>query len=167
MMPDKLDCLKSGMPEKSLSQVSRVLREQHEKGLLAFQRQNLDYAISILNQVLQQEPALYESRETLRAAQFKKAGSGSSFFKKIMGSANPMLARGHIQDVGSIWNTVQGVLFASANVDHHQCSTVTNQHKCAVFQQVGLDRKHIAAEQLVAASDQSCQRSKGDVRQTV
>src|SRR5438552_166032 len=84
------------MPEKTLNQVSRALREQHEKGVLAFQRQNFDYAISILNQVLQQEPALYESREALRAAQFKRAGSGSSFFKKIIGSANPLLPRGQL-----------------------------------------------------------------------
>jgi hypothetical protein len=61
--------------------------------VLAFQRQNFDYAISILTQVLLMEPAFYEARETLRAAQFKKAGSASGFFKRMLGSANPLLAK--------------------------------------------------------------------------
>jgi tetratricopeptide (TPR) repeat protein len=84
------------MPEKSANDIPRPLREQYEKGLAALQRQNFDYAISILSQVLQKEPGFYECREALRAVQFKKAGGGTSFFKKMFGSANPMLAKGQL-----------------------------------------------------------------------
>jgi tetratricopeptide (TPR) repeat protein len=84
------------MPEKTLSEISRPLREQYEKGVAAFQRQNVDYAISILNQVLEKEPGFYECREALRAAQFRKAGGSTSFFKRFLGSANPMLAKGQL-----------------------------------------------------------------------
>ena len=53
------------MPEKSLTAIPRPLREQYEKGLAALQRQNFDYAIVILEQVLQQEPGFYAGREAL------------------------------------------------------------------------------------------------------
>ena len=92
----KLNCLTSSMPEKSLNEIPRLVREQHEKAVLAFQRQNFDYAISILTQVLHKEPGFYEARETLRAAQFKKAGSATGFFKRMLGSANPLLAKGQM-----------------------------------------------------------------------
>jgi tetratricopeptide (TPR) repeat protein len=82
------------MPEKTLNEIASPLREQYEKGLAAIQRHNLDYAISILSQLLQREPGFYECREALRAAQFRKAGSGKSFLKKVLGLANPMLAKG-------------------------------------------------------------------------
>jgi tetratricopeptide (TPR) repeat protein len=86
------------MPEKKLSEIPRVLREQYEKGMAALQRQNFDYAIAIFNQVLQREPAFYDCREALRATQFKKAGSSTSFFRKMIGSASssPLLAKGQL-----------------------------------------------------------------------
>ncbi|MBI3418378.1 MAG: tetratricopeptide repeat protein [Verrucomicrobia bacterium] len=84
------------MPEKKLAQIPRVLREQHEKGLAALQRNNFDYAISLLGVVVEKEPACFESREALRAAQLRKAGGATSFFRKMLGSANPMLAKGQL-----------------------------------------------------------------------
>lgn len=86
------------MPEKSKDQVSRALREQYEKGVTNFQRQNFDYAIAILNQVLTQEPGFYECRQALRATQFKKAGAGSGFFKKVFSgaSSSPLVAKGQL-----------------------------------------------------------------------
>lgn len=65
-----------GMAEKRLHEVSRAWREQYEKGKLAFERNNLDYALKLLGKVLEQEPGFYACREALRAAQFKKAGQG-------------------------------------------------------------------------------------------
>lgn len=58
-------------------------------------RENFDYAISLFNQVLAKEPALYECRKELRMAQQKKAGSGTGFFKKMLSSASsqPLVAR--------------------------------------------------------------------------
>ncbi|HVR34982.1 MAG TPA: tetratricopeptide repeat protein [Methylomirabilota bacterium] len=85
------------MPEKSLNQIPRALREQFEKGMAALQRQNYDYALTFFNQALKTEPAFYECREALRATQFKRAGAARGFFKKILGSASasPMLAKGN------------------------------------------------------------------------
>ncbi len=76
------------MPEKPLSAIPRQLRDQYEKGKIAFQRNNCDYAISILSGVLKMEPGFFEAREALRAAQFKKSGGGQTgFFKKMLGGA--------------------------------------------------------------------------------
>lgn len=86
------------MPEKTLSEIPRPLRELYEKGNAAFQRENWDYAIAIFNQVLQKEPAFYDCREALRACQFKKAEKATGFFKRFLGSASnsPLLAKGQI-----------------------------------------------------------------------
>lgn len=86
------------MPEKTLNQVPRSVREQYQKGVTAFQRQNFDYAQAILTQVLEQEPAFYECREALRATQFKKSGSGGGFFKKMLSGAStsPLVAKGQL-----------------------------------------------------------------------
>src|SRR5881398_1009151 len=75
------------MPEKLLTAIPRPLREQYEKGLAAIQRQNLDYAIAIFDQVMQKEPGFYACREALRAAQAKRAGKKGGFLKKMFGAA--------------------------------------------------------------------------------
>lgn len=75
------------MPEKSFNEVPRVERELFDKGLAALERNNLDYALVIFNQILSKEPGFYECRERLRGAQMKKAGSGGGFFKKMLGTA--------------------------------------------------------------------------------
>ncbi len=86
------------MPEKKLSEIPRALREQYEKGLAAFQRQNLDYALTIFSKVLESEPGFFECRQALRAAQFKRSGEKTSFFKKVIGtaSASPLIAKGQL-----------------------------------------------------------------------
>src|SRR5438093_4324128 len=83
------------MPEKSVSDLPRDLRELYQKGATALQRQNFDYAIAILQQVLQREPALLEARQALRAAQIKKSGGTTSFLKKVLGGASnsPLVAK--------------------------------------------------------------------------
>jgi tetratricopeptide (TPR) repeat protein len=83
------------MPEKSLNQVPRDLRDLYQKGATALQRQNLDYAIAIFQQVLQREPGFLECRQALRAAQIKKTGGSTSFFKKVLGGAgaSPLIAK--------------------------------------------------------------------------
>jgi tetratricopeptide (TPR) repeat protein len=87
------------MPEKSQNEIPACWQEMYEKGLTAYQRQNLDYAIPLFNQILEKEPGFYDCREALRAAQFKKAGAGSNFFMRALGKATstgPLLARGRI-----------------------------------------------------------------------
>ena len=83
------------MPEKSLSEIPRDMRELYQKGTIALQRQNFDYAIAIFQQVLLREPALLDCRQALRAAQIKKTGGSTGFFKKVLGSASnsPLVAK--------------------------------------------------------------------------
>lgn len=106
------------MPEKSTSEMPRPLRDLFTKGKEAIQRNNLDYALTIFTQVLQQEPAFYECREALRAAQIKKSGGGGGFFKKIVGSAHPLLAKGQLALRGNpkeAMNVAEQILNSDAN----------------------------------------------------
>lgn len=87
------------MPEKTLADIPRNLRELYDKGNAALQKKNYDYAIAIYNQVLSSEPGFYPCREALRACQFAKAGSGGGFLKKMFGtaSASPQVAQAKFQ----------------------------------------------------------------------
>jgi tetratricopeptide (TPR) repeat protein len=76
------------MPEKNVSQLPRELRDLYQKGTQALTRQNFEYAIAILNQVLSKDPSCFECRQALRAAQFKSAGNSGGFFKKMLGGAS-------------------------------------------------------------------------------
>jgi tetratricopeptide (TPR) repeat protein len=87
------------MPEKALNAIPRVQRDSYEKALTAINRNNLDYAISILTQVVSVEPAFFEARQALRAAQFKRRGASTGgFFKKMIGGATsqPALAKAQL-----------------------------------------------------------------------
>jgi len=87
------------MAEKKSNEIPREARSLFTKGMEAVQRENLDYAITLFNQVLENEPAFYECRKALREAQFKKAGTGGSgFFKKMMSGAgsSPLVAKGQM-----------------------------------------------------------------------
>ena len=57
------------MAEKSVNDLPRDLRVLFTKGNEALQRDNFDYAIDLFNQILAREPALYDCRKALRAAQ--------------------------------------------------------------------------------------------------
>jgi tetratricopeptide (TPR) repeat protein len=83
------------MPEKNVSQLPRELRDLYQKGTQALTRQNFEYAIAILNQVLSKDPSCFECRQALRAAQFKNAGNSGGFFKKMLGgaSSSPAIAK--------------------------------------------------------------------------
>lgn len=83
------------MAEKTSSEVAPFCREQFEKGMAAYNRQNYDYAAEILSGLLQLEPGYYEAREALRVTQFKRIKSDQGFFSKILGKASvsPTLAK--------------------------------------------------------------------------
>ena len=83
------------MPEKSLNEIPRDLREMFQKGNAALQRQNYDYAITFYEQALRREPAFFDCRQALRATQFKKAGGKTTFLKKMLGGAanSPLIAK--------------------------------------------------------------------------
>ncbi len=57
---------------------SRKAREMFEKGFSAMDRDNLDYAMDMFQQVLDIEPGFYEARQYLRAAQLRKFKAGGS-----------------------------------------------------------------------------------------
>jgi tetratricopeptide (TPR) repeat protein len=86
------------MAEKSVNEISRDIRAIFQKGNDALLRENYDYAVDLLTQVMEREPAFYEGRKALRVAQSKKAGGGGGFFKKAMRSASssPLVAKGQI-----------------------------------------------------------------------
>lgn len=87
------------MAEKTLNVIPRAQRDLYEKAVTAIQRNNLDYAISILGGVLKMEPGFFDARQALRAAQFKKSGSSQTgFFKKMIGGATsqPALAKAQL-----------------------------------------------------------------------
>jgi tetratricopeptide (TPR) repeat protein len=86
------------MPEKSMNEVPRDLRELYQKGATALQRQNFDYALAIFQQVLQREPGFFDCRQALRATQYKKNGNSGGFFKKMIGgaSSSPLIAKGQL-----------------------------------------------------------------------
>jgi len=87
------------MAEKSINEISADSRRLYTKATEAAQRENLDYAIDLFNQVLEKEPEFFECRKALRETQFKKAGNkGSGFFKKMWSgaSSSPLVAKGQI-----------------------------------------------------------------------
>jgi tetratricopeptide (TPR) repeat protein len=86
------------MAEKTLNDLTRDLRVLFTRGHDALQRENFDYAIDLFNQVLAREPGLYECRRELRAAQFRKAGGGGGFMKRMWSNASssPLVARGEV-----------------------------------------------------------------------
>jgi tetratricopeptide (TPR) repeat protein len=84
------------MAEKNLNEIARDARVQFNRGMEALTRDNFDYAIALLNQVLETEPGFFDCRKALRDAQFRKAGdSGGGFFKKMWSGAgnSPQVAK--------------------------------------------------------------------------
>jgi tetratricopeptide (TPR) repeat protein len=87
------------MAEKSINEISRDARVLFTKANEALQRENVDYAIALFNQVLEKEPAFFECRKVLRATQFRKAGDkGGGFFKKMLSGAgsSPQIAKAKV-----------------------------------------------------------------------
>ncbi|HUA38565.1 MAG TPA: tetratricopeptide repeat protein [Candidatus Sulfopaludibacter sp.] len=86
------------MTEKEINEISRDARVLFNKGAEAAQRDNLDYAIALYNQVLEKEPGFFECRRLLRDLQLKKTGGGGGFFKKMLSgaSSSPLVAKGQI-----------------------------------------------------------------------
>ncbi|MBI5775418.1 MAG: tetratricopeptide repeat protein [Verrucomicrobia bacterium] len=86
------------MAELTVKEVTPVVRDLFDKGRLALQRENFDYAILWFTQALQREPGFFACRELLRTAQFKKQGGSSGFFKKVMDTAgsSPLIAKGQM-----------------------------------------------------------------------
>lgn len=76
------------MHETSANALAPQLREQFAKARQAFDRNNLDYAIALLENILRQVPSCYEAREILRATQVKRNEGKRGFLKKMLGTAS-------------------------------------------------------------------------------
>jgi len=70
------------MAEKTINEISRDARMLFTKGSEAAQRDNLDYAIDLFNQVLEKEPEFFECRKSLRSVQFKKRAPPARDFQE-------------------------------------------------------------------------------------
>lgn len=90
------------MAEIGFDDISIEARTLYQKGTESLERKNLDYAVALLQQLVTREPAFFEGRKALRAAQFAKGGGGGSggggFFKKMLSGASnsPLLAKAQI-----------------------------------------------------------------------
>jgi|SRR5579862_788536 len=108
------------MAEKSVNEISRELRQIYQKGSDALQRDNCDYAIELLMQVLEKEPGFYDARKALRNAQAQKSGEGGGFFKKAFSNASssPLIAQGQIalkRNPGDALSIGEKILNSDAN----------------------------------------------------
>jgi len=124
------------MAEKSVNEISRDVRQIFQKGNDALTRENYDYAVDLLMQVLEKEPGFYEGRKALRLAQQRKAGGGGGFFKKAWSSASssPLIAKGQLalrRDPAEALNIAEQIL----NSD----PTSTAGHKLIAEAAVALD----------------------------
>jgi tetratricopeptide (TPR) repeat protein len=84
------------MPEKLVNELPPDLRRLYIKAQEAAQRENPDYAMTLICQILEKEPAFFHARQTLRLEQAKKAaGASTGFFKKMMSGAgaSPQIAK--------------------------------------------------------------------------
>ena len=86
------------MAEKSVNEIPREIRKIYDTGREALQRDNHDYAIELLTQVLEKEPGFYEARKALRSAQAQKSGGSGSFLKKAWSNTSSahLIAQGQI-----------------------------------------------------------------------
>jgi len=109
------------MADKNLNQVGGEARKLFTKGTEALARENVDYAVALLTQALDQEPAFYDCRKALRDAQSRKAGnSGSGFFKKMLSGAgsSPQVAKAQLtlrNNPGGAMNIAEQILNGDPN----------------------------------------------------
>ena len=82
------------MAEKTVDNISPAARDQYQKALAAFERNNLEYAIEMLLQCLAMEPNFTQGRKYLRAAQMKRAESHGGFRRAMVGAKlQPLLLK--------------------------------------------------------------------------
>lgn len=130
------------MAELTLKEVSPGVRDLFDKGKLALQRENFDYAILWFTQALQREAGFFACRELLRTAQFKKQGGGGGFFKKVMGTAgnSPLIAKGQVTLRS---NPAETLLIAEQILTSDPASTAG--HKLLAEAALALEMPHTAA----------------------
>jgi len=74
--------------EKEIDEVGMEARQLYEKGYGLLEKKQYDYAMELLIMALEKEPAFFECRMSLRAAQVKKNESAGSLSKMAGTAAN-------------------------------------------------------------------------------
>ncbi|TAK97315.1 MAG: hypothetical protein EPO07_13475, partial [Verrucomicrobia bacterium] len=101
------------MAEKNAMAIPRDVRMIYTKGTEAVQRENYDYAIDLLNQVLAREPGFIDCRKALRRAQLGRAESkGGGFFKKMISGAGSAPTIGRAQLALRNGNAAEALMLA-------------------------------------------------------
>ena len=140
------------MPETTSNDVPRPIRELFEKATLAYQRNNFDYAIQILNGVLHQEPGFFEARQLLRATQQQKPQEKTGLFRKLVGGAGnaPLLAKGQL----ALRNNPKDALSAAESILNSDPGN-TSAHKLLAegAMALGLTKTAVMALETVIDSD--------------
>ena len=75
------------MPETRAAQLLGNSRTFYDKGVEALRKENYDYAIELLTQLIKKEPQCIDARMKLRDVALAKQAKGKSFFKKVMSTA--------------------------------------------------------------------------------
>jgi len=70
------------MAEKSINEISREARLSFVKANEAAQRENLDYAIALFNQVLEKEPGFLNAARHCARPNSRNAAAAAGFSKK-------------------------------------------------------------------------------------
>jgi tetratricopeptide (TPR) repeat protein len=136
------------MAEKSLNDLPRELRGLFNKGNDAMQRDNFDYAIDLYNQVLSKDPAIFEVRKALRNAQFKKAGDGKGFLKKMWGTASsqPMVAKG---EMALRKDPTEALQIAEQILNHEPTSSGAHRLVVKAAEALGLQRTAVMSLEIL------------------
>ena len=136
------------MPDKTINEIPRDLRDLYQRGKAAFDRQNFDYAITFFQQVLQREPGFLECRQSLRVAQFKKSGGNTGFFKKIVGGASvqPLIAKAQMAK-GK--NPIEAMAIAEQILDGDPGNNTAHKIIAEAALQVGLPKTACFAYELL------------------
>jgi len=70
------------MAEKKLNELPPDLRRLYSKAVEAAQRENFDYATTLLCQLLKTEPAMFDARKALRAPRLRGRRARARAFSK-------------------------------------------------------------------------------------
>ena len=74
------------MPEKDYTSVGGEVRQLWEKGYECLEKKNYNYAMELLSMALEKEPAFFDCRMALRAAQVKKHENAGRLAKMAAGA---------------------------------------------------------------------------------
>jgi tetratricopeptide (TPR) repeat protein len=109
------------MPEKTVNDIPREVRPLFTKANDALARENFDYAIDLLMQVVARAPEVFDVRLALRKAQAgKSANSSGGFFRKVFSGAGaaPQIAKAQMalgKDPAEAMAIAEQILNSDAN----------------------------------------------------